>query len=450
MRVDPPPAVVVGQGAGQDEQGGEDRQVAADDVRLALEDADHGGRQVLADPRQGDVDDGPVEEDRAGPDDRRDEGPALAWASCVPAPRIAVADRLSRHARTRGARRRRRVPPRDGRLRRRPARLDRARPTARRDPADGVVPRRRGRLPALGGDGRRPLRRASARRSSRCSSATARRPTIRRRPGDRRGRPHLPVRRQARRTCWARSAGRAVGRALVDGPRPRRGAGRLLGRGDGPGRVTRSTSGSGSCPWPLRWRDGLGFAPGVSVVPHYDAWPEPFSALIALQAPRGSVVLGHRRGDGRRRARRVVAGPRPVAGHGLARPPSRALPRRRGVPALAGRPSLRGSLLADARTPEFANFGQADVTGDWHPIPVDSTPDFGHTERGESGRSGHRATGHDHRVASVTPKCAGVAGCRPWHRTGASGDVPASSAAVTSHVTISGWADQGRAFPAQS
>jgi cyanophycinase len=45
-------------------------------------------------------------------------------------------------------------------------------------------------------------------------------------------------------------------------------------------------------PWPLRWGRGLGFAPGVSVVPHYDAFPEPMSALIALQAPRGSVVLG--------------------------------------------------------------------------------------------------------------------------------------------------------------
>ena len=40
MRVDAPPAVVVGQRAGQDEQGGQDRQVAADDVGLALEDAD--------------------------------------------------------------------------------------------------------------------------------------------------------------------------------------------------------------------------------------------------------------------------------------------------------------------------------------------------------------------------------------------------------------------------
>lgn len=45
-------------------------------------------------------------------------------------------------------------------------------------------------------------------------------------------------------------------------------------------------------PWPLRWGRGLGFADGLSVVPHYDAFPEPLSALIALQAPRGSVVLG--------------------------------------------------------------------------------------------------------------------------------------------------------------
>jgi cyanophycinase len=45
-------------------------------------------------------------------------------------------------------------------------------------------------------------------------------------------------------------------------------------------------------PWPLRWRRGFGFAAGLSVVPHYDAWPEPLSALIALQAPRGSVVMG--------------------------------------------------------------------------------------------------------------------------------------------------------------
>jgi cyanophycinase len=45
-------------------------------------------------------------------------------------------------------------------------------------------------------------------------------------------------------------------------------------------------------PWPLRWRHGLGFVDGASVIPHYDAWPEPMTALIALQAPRGSLVLG--------------------------------------------------------------------------------------------------------------------------------------------------------------
>jgi cyanophycinase len=45
-------------------------------------------------------------------------------------------------------------------------------------------------------------------------------------------------------------------------------------------------------PWPLRWRQALGFVPVGAVVPHYDAWPEPLSALIALQAPRGSSVLG--------------------------------------------------------------------------------------------------------------------------------------------------------------
>lgn len=45
-------------------------------------------------------------------------------------------------------------------------------------------------------------------------------------------------------------------------------------------------------PWPLRWGSGLDLAGGIAVVPHYDAWPEPFSALIALQAPRGVAVLG--------------------------------------------------------------------------------------------------------------------------------------------------------------
>ena len=45
-------------------------------------------------------------------------------------------------------------------------------------------------------------------------------------------------------------------------------------------------------PWPLRWQRGFDVVPGALVVPHYDAWPEALCALIALQAPRGSVVLG--------------------------------------------------------------------------------------------------------------------------------------------------------------
>ena len=32
--------------------------------------------------------------------------------------------------------------------------------------------------------------------------------------------------------------------------------------------------------------------PGAAIIPRYDAWPEPLSALMALQAPRGSVVVG--------------------------------------------------------------------------------------------------------------------------------------------------------------
>jgi cyanophycinase len=44
--------------------------------------------------------------------------------------------------------------------------------------------------------------------------------------------------------------------------------------------------------WPLRWRPGLGIVPGASVVPHYDAWPEALSALLVLQAPRGTAILG--------------------------------------------------------------------------------------------------------------------------------------------------------------
>ena len=45
-------------------------------------------------------------------------------------------------------------------------------------------------------------------------------------------------------------------------------------------------------PFPIRWPEGLSLVDGVAVLPHYDAWPEPFSAFVALQAPRGAIVLG--------------------------------------------------------------------------------------------------------------------------------------------------------------
>jgi len=44
--------------------------------------------------------------------------------------------------------------------------------------------------------------------------------------------------------------------------------------------------------WPLRWRDGLGLVPGATVIPHYDAFPEPMAAMLVLQAPRGLATLG--------------------------------------------------------------------------------------------------------------------------------------------------------------
>jgi cyanophycinase len=45
-------------------------------------------------------------------------------------------------------------------------------------------------------------------------------------------------------------------------------------------------------PWPLRWQRALGVVSGVAVIPHYDAWPEPLCALMALQAPGGSAIVG--------------------------------------------------------------------------------------------------------------------------------------------------------------
>lgn len=45
-------------------------------------------------------------------------------------------------------------------------------------------------------------------------------------------------------------------------------------------------------PFRPRWDEALRIVPGVAVLPHYDRFPEPLAALMALQAPRGVAVLG--------------------------------------------------------------------------------------------------------------------------------------------------------------
>jgi len=44
--------------------------------------------------------------------------------------------------------------------------------------------------------------------------------------------------------------------------------------------------------WPVRWQAGLGLVPGATVIPHYDAFPEPMSAMLVLQAPRDLTIFG--------------------------------------------------------------------------------------------------------------------------------------------------------------
>jgi len=44
--------------------------------------------------------------------------------------------------------------------------------------------------------------------------------------------------------------------------------------------------------FPIGWRDALGIVPGTIVIPHYDAFPEPLSAVMALAAPADTLVLG--------------------------------------------------------------------------------------------------------------------------------------------------------------
>ena len=83
--------------------------------------------------------------------------------------------------------------------------------------------------------------------------------------------------------------GRIDGRAVRGAPRQDAPVGdpAVRRRARAPERRAGQTVDEGPCR-----RPGLGFVPRASVVPHYDAWPEPLTALIALQSPRDSVVLG--------------------------------------------------------------------------------------------------------------------------------------------------------------
>ena len=240
--------------------------------------------------------------------------------------RPAVLD--STHARSHRPRRIRRVHRRHGGDRPRPAGRDRAGPAARRHPAHRVLARRRGDLPGLARAGAGPL--LGARRRGRGGGAAdaARRPRRGMRPGDRRGRPGLPVRREA--GPPARRARRDAGRRRPAGrPRARRHPRRVLSGCDGPRRPAAPPPRPPLRALPdrlarrARLRGGRRRAAAlrrVSRAARRADRPRP-------AAPGGGP--GDRRGDRGHRARRHLAGPRPRTGDGLAGPFPHAASRRR-------------------------------------------------------------------------------------------------------------------------
>ena len=200
-------------------------------------------------------------------------------------------------------------------------------PAPRRDPADGVLAGRDEVFQRWASMGVEPLLGARRRGRAGPRPRSVRRRRRGPRPGDRRGRPDLPVGRQAGHlTVDARRVGgrRGAGR----GARAGRGAGRLLGRGDDPRRAPLVDFRRRRLFWPLRWHDGPGARagrdghPALRRVPRADGGAARPPGAARPRDPR------HRRGDGGRRPGRLwqVHGRWP--GHGLARPPPRALPAR--------------------------------------------------------------------------------------------------------------------------
>ena len=74
---DPPTTVVVADRSGEDQEGGQRREVAGRDVGLGLELAHEGALELLAELGQGQGDHGAIEEDDGRPEHGRSQGPAL-------------------------------------------------------------------------------------------------------------------------------------------------------------------------------------------------------------------------------------------------------------------------------------------------------------------------------------------------------------------------------------
>ena len=187
-----------------------------------------------------DVDDRPVEEDGAGPDDGADERPALAGGHVGP-----VSQRIRGSGKVLVDSRRCQDPWRSSAPVNSSPRCSDSMPACWPRPGDRARASRSCRPPRTptarrsSPAGRRWASRisgSSAPRSSRSSCAIGRRGRPRRRPGDRRGGPHLPVGRQAR--VPARRAGGECRRPGADGRAPAgSGPRRLFSRGDGAGRA---------------------------------------------------------------------------------------------------------------------------------------------------------------------------------------------------------------------
>ena len=352
-RVDTPPAVVIGQGSGQDEERGECREVPADDIRLALEDADDGRRQLLSDLLERDVHDRAVEEDSTRSDDRRDEGPALAGGHRSKSGRCAR--RASR------VRRRRWIdsPSMPGPV----ALVGAGEFLPAMSDFDAV-------LLGLTGRGRPRVAILPTASYPDGEDAFIHWATL--------GLSHFgdlgadvePVLVRDRAGADDPAAAQAIGEAdlvYLSGGKPGYLLGVLSGSAVGAALVDAHDRGAviAGCsagamvlaahafdlrariaPWPLRWRQALGIVPAGAVAAALRRLAG--AAFGAHRAPGTPRLIGawHRRGDGRHGPGWFVAGPWPFARHGVARTSPRAVSSRRESSALTSRRRRRRGTLS--------------------------------------------------------------------------------------------------------